>query len=164
MQGAGVLVIELASQARRTNSLACLTTRATVARFPLTCFLVMPYSSNKPVTWVVGADDGSARGTQKKKKKRGRINSAAPYRGIALEAGLKDHFFLQFLRISATGAPPGRPQKWIFFVILEPFHSTRFCSGNVSFQRQNPTPELHFSEQKFCFFGRSVLRRQQIPY
>ena len=83
MQGAGVLVIELASQARRTNSLACLTTRTAVARFPLTCFLVMPYSSNKPVTWVVGADDGSAPGTQKKKKKSVVQRESPPHKGIA---------------------------------------------------------------------------------
>ena len=64
--------------------------------------------------------------------RRSRVNSAVSHRRIAFEAGLKDHIFLQFLWILATGAPPGRPQKWIFFVILEPFHSTRFCSGNVS--------------------------------
>ena len=93
-----------------------------------------------------------------------RVNSAASHRRIALEWGLKGQIFLQFLCLFAIEAPPGRPQKWSFFVFLEPFHSTRFRSGNVSFQQQNRTPEFHFSEQNFCFFGRSVLRRQQIPY
>ena len=72
-----------------------------------------------------------------------RVNSAVSHRRIAFEAGLKDHIFLQFLWISVTGALPGGAQKWLFFVILEPFHSTTFCSGNVSFQLQNPTPKLH---------------------
>ena len=95
---------------------------------------------------------------------RSRVNLAVSHSRIAFEAGLKDHIFLQILWILGIVVPPGRPQKWIFFLLLEPFRSTRFCDGNVSFQLQNPTPELHFSEQKFCFFGRSVLRRQQIPY
>ena len=74
---------------------------------------------------------------------RSRVNLAVSHRRIAVETGLKDHIFLQFLWISVTGALPGGAQKWLFFVILEPFHSTTFCSGNVSFQLQNPTPKLH---------------------
>ena len=34
-----------------------------------------------------------------------RVNSAVSHRRIAFEAGLKDHIFLQFLWILATGAP-----------------------------------------------------------
>ena len=78
--------------------------------------------------------------------RRSRVNSAVSHRRIAVETGLKDHIFLQFLWISVTGALPGGAQKWLFFVILEPFHSTTFCSGNVSFQLQNPTPKLHLFE------------------
>ena len=78
--------------------------------------------------------------------RRSRVNSAVSHRRIAFEAGSKDHIFLQFLRISVTGALPGKAQKWFFFVVLEPFHSTTFCSGNVSFQLQNPTPKLHLFE------------------
>ena len=77
---------------------------------------------------------------------RSRVNLAVSHRRIAVETGLKDHIFLQFLRISVTGALPGKAQKWFFFVVLEPFHSTTFCSGNVSFQLQNPTPKLHLFE------------------
>ena len=92
------------------------------------------------------------------------VNSAVSCRRIAFEAGLKDHIFLHFLSILARENLPGGAQKWTFFVTLEPFHSTTFCSGNVSFQLENPTPEWHLSEKKICFFGCSVLRRQQIPY
>ena len=64
---------------------------------------------------------------------------------------------------SGNCVPPKRPKKWMFFVFLEPFRSTRFCNGNVSFHLKNPTPELHLSEQEFCFFGCSVLPGRQIP-
>ena len=91
-------------------------------------------------------------------------NSTGSCRRIASEVGLKDHFFLHFLWILATGALSGGPEKGFFFVILEPFHSTTFLSESLSFQLQNPSTELHLSEQKFCFSGCSVLRRLQIPY
>ena len=91
-------------------------------------------------------------------------NSTVSCTRIASEAGLKDHIFLHFLWILLPGAPCGGPENWFFFVILVPFHSTTFLSGSLSFQLQNPSPELHLSEQKFCFSGCSELRRQQIPY
>ena len=65
---------------------------------------------------------------------RSRVNLTASHRRIAVETGLKDHIFVQFLRISVTGDLPGEAQKWVFFVVLEPFHSTTFRSGNLSFQ------------------------------
>ena len=93
---------------------------------------------------------------------RSRVNLAASHRRIAVETGLKDHIFLQFLRISVTGALP-RGSKMFFFVVLEPFHSTTFCSGNVSFQLQNPTPRLHPSEQKLSFCGCFVVAETANP-
>ena len=80
------------------------------------------------------------------------VNSAASCRRIAAETGLKNHIFLHFLWILATGAPCTRPKKRDFFVILVPFHSTAFLIGNLSFRLQNPSPELHLSEPKFLFF------------
>ena len=94
---------------------------------------------------------------------RSRVNLPVPHSRIAFETGLKDHIFLQILWILAALIPPGRPQKRIFFSLLEPFRLTRFCDGNVIFLLQNPTPELHLTEQKFRFLGSSVHRRQQIP-
>ena len=85
--------------------------------------------------------------------RRSRVNLAVPHSRIAFETGLKDHIFLQILWILAALVPRGRAQKRIFFSLLEPFRLTRFCDGNVIFQLQNPTPELHLFEQKGNFCG-----------
>ena len=45
---------------------------------------------------------------------RSRVNLAASHRRIAVETGLKDYIFLQFLGISVTGVLP-RGSKMVFF-------------------------------------------------
>ena len=43
------------------------------------------------------------------------VNSTVSCRRIASEVGLKDHIFLHFLWMLATGTLCGGPEKWVFF-------------------------------------------------
>ena len=48
---------------------------------------------------------------------RSRVNLAASHKRIAVETGLKDYIFLQFLGISVTGVLP-RGSKTVFFSLF----------------------------------------------